>query len=367
MPALLVAQTPDQLDAALPAPEHPRAVVIGNLDGVHRGHRALITQARSLLPTSGRVVALTFTPHPAKLLAPQSAPPLLVGLVRKRELLLAAGADAVLELRFDAAFAALSPVEFVERVLLAGLKAQAVCVGYDFTFGKGRAGDVRVLRELLTARGVALAVVDAVTAPDPAGTPTEDAAQGAGEPLICSSTRVRRALGSGQLDEAERLLGRPPELEGEVVPGAGRGRTIGVPTANLQLDGEVAPQSGVYAAWAEVLGPLPERPATGGGVWIEPRPVLLRRAAAVNVGYNPTFTSPARAGTTPPSIEAHLIQPPGEPPLPSLYGQTLRLYLRARLRAERRFPDVASLVAQIRNDIAEAEGLLQADNADRPE
>lgn len=361
MPALLVAQTPDQLDAALPAPEHPRAVVIGNLDGVHRGHRALITQARALLPASGRVVALTFTPHPAKLLAPQSAPPLLVGLVRKRELLLAAGADAVLELRFDATFAALSPVEFVERVLVAGLKAQAVCVGYDFTFGKGRAGDVRVLRELLAARGVALAVVDAVAAPDPAG----DAEPG--EPLICSSTRVRRALGSGQLDEAERLLGRPPELEGEVVPGAGRGRTIGVPTANLQLDGEVAPQSGVYAAWAEVLGPPAESPATGGGVWIEPRPVLLRRAAAVNVGYNPTFTGPARAGTAPPSIEAHLIQPPGEPPLPSLYGQTLRLYLRARLRAERRFPDVASLVAQIRNDIAEAEGLLQADNADRPE
>ena len=363
MSALFVVQMSDQLDAALSAPEHFRAVVIGNLDGVHRGHQALLTQARAMLPPGGCVVALTFTPHPAKLLAPQSAPPLLVGLARKRELLLAAGADAVLEQRFDAAFAALSPAEFVERVLVDGLKARAVCVGYDFTFGKGRAGDVRVLRELLAARGVALAVVEAVAAPS-AGS---EARQLESEPLICSSTRVRRALVDGQLAEAARLLGRAPELEGEVVPGAGRGRTIGVPTANVLPDGEVAPQGGVYAAWAEVLGPPQERPAAGGGLWIEPRPVQLRRAAAVNIGYNPTFTRPPHDGATPPSIEAHLIQPRGEPPLPSLYGQTLRLPVVARLRAERRFPDAASLGVQIRNDIAEAEGLLQADDADRPE
>ena len=361
MSALLVAQNADQLDAAMPVSARPRAVVIGNLDGVHRGHRSLIARARALLPVDGAVVALTFVPHPAKLLAPQSAPPLLVGPVRKRELLLLSGADAVLELRFDAAFAALSPTEFVERILVGGLKASAVCVGYDFTFGKGRAGDVHKLRELLGAYGVSLAVVEAVTAP-------ADAGEGDESP-ICSSTRVRRALAEGRLDEATRLLGRPPELEGEVVPGAGRGRTIGVPTANLQLDGEVAPQTGVYAAWAEVLGPASERPAPGGGLWIEPRRVLLRRPAAGNDGYNPTFTNPANGETTPPrpSIEAHLILPAGEPPLPSLYGQTVRLHLRARLRSERRFPEVAALVAQIRTDIAEAEGLLQASAADRSE
>lgn len=356
MPALLVAQTPDQLDAALPASE-PRAVVIGNLDGVHRGHRALLGEARALLPGHGRVVALTFVPHPAKLLAPQSAPPLLVGPVRKRELLLLAGADAVVEQRFDSAFAALTPLEFVEQVLVAGLRARAVCVGYDFTFGKGRAGDVRVLRELLAARGVALTVVSAVTAP---------VADDGSEPLVCSSTRVRKALAEGQLAEAGRLLGRAPEIEGEVVPGAGRGRTIGVPTANLQLDSEVAPLRGVYAAWAEVLEPVPESPAAGGGVFIEPRPVRLLLPAAVNVGYNPTFTA-ATPGSAPHTIEAHLIQPAGEPPLPSLYGQTVRLSLRARLRDERRFPDVTALVAQIRRDIAEADGLLRADAADRPE
>lgn len=360
MSALLVAQNADQLDAALPA-SRPRAVVIGNLDGVHRGHRALIERARALLPADGAVVALTFVPHPAKLLAPQSAPPLLVGPTRKRELLLLMGADAVLELRFDAAFAALTPAEFVERILIGGLKATAVCVGYDFTFGKGRAGDVRKLRELLAAHGVTLAVVEAVTAP--AGTAEAE------EPPVCSSTRVRRSLAEGRLDEAARLLGRLPELEGEVVPGAGRGRTISVPTANLQLDGEVAPQTGVYAAWAEVLEPPTERPAPGGGLWIEPRQVLLRRPAAVNVGYNPTFTNLASGEATPPrpSIEAHLIQPPGEPPLPSLYGQTVRLHLKARLRPERRFPEVAALVAQIRTDIAEAEGLLRASAADRSE
>lgn len=359
MSALLVAQNADQLDAAMPVSARPRAVVIGNLDGVHRGHRSLIERARALLPGDGAVVALTFVPHPAKLLAPQSAPPLLVGPTRKRELLLLSGADAVLELRFDAAFAALSPTEFVERILVGGLKATAVCVGYDFTFGKGRAGDVHKLRELLAAHGVTLAVVEAVTAPADAGD----------EPPICSSTRVRRALAEGRLDEAARLLGRLPELEGEVVPGAGRGRTIGVPTANLQLDGEVAPQTGVYAAWAEVLEPAPTRPAPGGGLWIEPRQVLLRRPAAVNVGYNPTFTNLASGETKPPrpSIEAHLILPAGEPPLPSLYGQTVRLHLRARLRPERRFPEVAALVAQIRTDIAEAEGLLQASAADRSE
>lgn len=360
MSALLVAQNADQLDAALPSPARPRAVVIGNLDGVHRGHRALIDRARSLLPDGGAVVALTFVPHPAKLLAPQSAPPLLVGATRKRELLLLAGADAVLEQSFDAAFAALSPAEFVERILVGGLKASAVCVGYDFTFGKGRAGDTRKLRELLAAHGVTLAVVEAVTAP--AGAAEAD------EPPVCSSTRVRRALTEGRLDEAARLLDRLPELEGEVVPGAGRGRTIGVPTANLRLDGEVAPQTGVYAAWAEVLPPAVERPAPGGGLWIEPRQVLLRRPAAVNVGYNPTFKNESGETSPPrPSIEAHLIQPAGEPPLPSLYGQTVRLHLVARLRPERRFPEVAALVAQIRTDIAEAEGLLRASAADRSE
>jgi riboflavin kinase/FMN adenylyltransferase len=170
---------------------------------------------------------------------------------------------------------------------------------------------------------------------------------------------------AGDPERATLLLGRPPELEGEVVHGAGRGRSIGVPTANLRCTTEVLPAVGVYAAWAELLAP--EAPAEAAAAAAgdapeiaQPRRVVLRRPAAVNVGYNPTFTSPrgdspvsqSALSNSPITVEAHLLTEPGEPPLPSLYGQTLRLQFVARIRSEQKFPSVAALVEQIGNDIA---------------
>lgn len=366
----------NSVQALLP---RPRVVVIGNFDGVHRGHKALLQRARELAKPPGgepgSVVVLTFSPHPARVLAPHLAPPLITSVQRKRELLAAQGVQALCEQPFDRAFSQLSPAEFVEQILLAGgLQASAVVIGYDFTFGKGRAGNTRVLGELLAAHGATVSVVPPVTVPDPGG----------GIPLLCSSTLVRQALQAGQPERAALLLGHDPELEGEVVHGAGRGRSIGVPTANLRSTSEALPAVGVYAAWAELLDAEPaaadpEGPATQllpGGENVGPRPRVagLRRTslcfpAAVNVGYNPTFTSSRGdspvshselsvspvlpvSSASPIAIEAHLLSRPGEPAIPSLYGQTLRLRFVARVRAEQKFPSVAALVEQIGRDVA---------------
>ncbi len=357
----------------------PRVVVIGNFDGVHRGHKALLQRARELAAPAdqgpGSVVVLTFAPHPARVLAPHLAPPLISSLQRKRELLAAQGVQALCEQPFDRAFSQLSPEEFVDQILLApGLAASAVVVGYDFTFGKGRAGNTRVLGELLARQGAALSVVPPVTVPDPAG----------GVPLLCSSTLVRQALKAGDPERAALLLGHDPEVEGEVVHGAGRGRSIGVPTANLRVTSEALPAVGVYAAWAELVeaapaaadpeGPVTQLLACGEKVGPRPEVAGLRRTslcfpAAVNVGYNPTFTSSRGdspvshselsvspvlpvSSASPIAIEAHLLCRPDEPALPSLYGQTLRLRFVARVRAEQKFPSAAALVAQIGSDIA---------------
>lgn len=316
----------------------PRVVAIGNFDGVHRGHQRVLQLARELAaagPEAGQVAALTFSPHPARLLAPQSAPRLLCTAARKRELIASCGVDLLVEEPFDAAFAARSPDSFVQDVLIAGLGATHVCVGYDFTFGKGRAGTTETLGALLEAQGRRLTVVPAFSVPDP---------EAPDHSIICSSTRVRKEITEGRPERAALLLGRDPEVEGTVVHGAGRGRTIGVPTANLAPENELLPATGVYAAWAELLD--------------AERRVTARYPAAVNVGHNPTF---AVAGGAPLTIEAHLLEGPGgaaRAPVPDLYGHAVRLALRARLRGEQRFPSVEALVAQIRTDIDAVARLL---------
>lgn len=367
----------------------PRVVVIGNFDGVHRGHKALLQRAQELLGQAasgegarrGSLLVLTFSPHPARVLAPHLAPPLISSVQRKRELLAQQGVDALIEEPFDRRFSQLTPEEFVNQILLdadgAGLSASAVVVGYDFTFGRGRSGNTQVLGELLGRGGAAVSVVPPVTVPEPSS----------GEALLCSSTLVRQALKAGQPERAALLLGHDPELEGEVVHGAGRGRSIGVPTANLRCTSEALPAVGVYAAWAELLeaeppaagikGPNAQQlPASEPGQTTGEAPFIadLRRIrlccpAAVNVGYNPTFTSSRGdspvpqpdlsvspvlpvSSASPITIEAHLITRPDEQPLPSLYGQTLRLRIVSRVRAEQKFPSVSALVDQIGKDVA---------------
>ncbi len=289
----------------------PRAVAIGNFDGVHRGHARLIAETIAIAAAGGlEPCVLTFAPHPARVLAPDRAPPLLLPEARRYELLLALGVARVVVQPFDAALAAMSPRAFGEQLLRDALDARAVCVGYDFSFGARRAGTTATLGELGRQLGFAATVVPAVRV----------------RGIVCASSAIRTLVSTGEIADAAALLGRPPELEGLVVHGAGRGRTIGVPTANLALATEVRPALGVYAASAEL--------ADG-----------TRHRAAVNIGVSPTFT----AAGAPVTVEAHLLDFDR-----AIYGERLRLHLHRRLRSERRFEDKAALVAQIRADLAEA-------------
>ena len=346
----------------------PRVVVIGNFDGVHLGHQELFRRARACADTV-EVLALTFWPHPARALAPQLAPPLIMGRERRRERLAECGVDILVEQPFEAAFAGLSPLEFVEEVLCKSLRARYVVVGHDFTFGKARSGTTELLSQLLAARGAQAVIVPAVTVIDPQ----------TAEPIVCSSTFVRKAAQAGQPERAALVLGRDLELEGEVVHGAARGRTLGFPTANLRCAADLAPGVGIYAAWAELLADedasnsvtssVPDsvtsfdtstgiHPAAPAAMRFISRQVKERHPAAVSVGYNSTFTAGDNA-LPPLSIEAHLIERPGAFALSPFYGRTLRLHLRARLRGEERFSSVDALVAQIRRDIDATRSILE--------
>ncbi len=292
-----------------------KIVAIGNFDGVHRGHQAVLADAaRDALGRGLGAALLTFSPHPAVALG-RSAPPLLTTLPRKLELF-ARVAPSVLPIveRFDVAFAAQSPEQFAEEVLAARLDARVVVVGKNFRFGRDRAGDFAAL----TRFGEAL------------GFETRSHALLGDERGPWSSTRVREALRRGDLDEATRMLGRPHLLSGVVVLGDQRGRTIGVPTANLGAVEEALPANGVYAV-------LVDREIDG-----EARALA---AGVANVGVRPTV----KEGELRPSVEVHLFDFVGD-----LYGARLRVHLVARLRAEQRFAGLDALKAQIALDAAEA-------------
>lgn len=294
----------------------PTAVTIGNFDGVHRGHQALLARVcawRDAHPGT-RAAVLTFEPHPVRVLAPHLAPPLVCVRADKRALLARAGVDLVLEQTFDRAFAALTPEVFVAEVLAGALGAKLVVVGYDFTFGARRAGNVDTLSALGAAHGFDVEVVPP---------------QAVGDGLVASSTKVREFVLDGRVDAAALVLGRPFHVSGTVVAGDRRGRQLGFPTANLRPENELQPRSGIYAGWLD---------------WGEgPRP------AAVSVGQNPTF---ATAGLR---VEAHVLD--AAPGL-DLYGRRCHLYFVERLRDERRFDNVDALVEQIGRDCDEARALL---------
>jgi riboflavin kinase / FMN adenylyltransferase len=304
------------------------AVAIGNFDGVHRGHQALVAAARAQAQARGAPAGvLTFDPHPARFFAPTLAPPLLMPLDRRLELLGEAGADFVLVERFDAELARLDPEAFVADVLVAALGVGHVVVGHDFSFGRGRAGNAADLARLGQAHGFGVTVVPAVAV----------------DGLVCSSTKIREFLLAGRIDGARLLLGRPPEVTGQVVRGAGRGRPLGIPTANLAPEGDPPLRTGIYAARALLLD-------RGGA----------RYPAAVSVGTNPTFVEAAAggdpAGALPVTVEAHLLDYPGD----DLYGARVRLLFEARLRDERRFASVEALLAEIARDIARTRQVLAA-------
>jgi len=295
----------------------PIALAIGNFDGVHLGHTALLAEARARAARRGGLAAvLTFTPHPARLFAPDRAPPLIMSLQRRLEVLEQAGMDLAIVEPFTRAFASIEAPAFVCDVLARDLGARAVVVGYDFSFGRERAGTVAMLRELGGTAGIDVAVIPPVEV----------------DGVPCSSTRIRQLVAAGDTTAAARLLGRPFEIEGAVARGAGRGRGLGFPTANVVPEAELRPKLGIYAARAVILdGPLAGQ----------------RHAVALSVGTNPQFSG--EAVTT----EAYLLDFEGD-----LYDRRVRLEVGERLRDERRFESIDALVTQIRQDVARVRQLV---------
>ena len=296
-----------------------RIVAIGNFDGVHRGHQAVLADASRDAEARGLVAsALTFAPHPAEALG-RAAPPKLTTLARKIELFqrVAPSVEPVVE-RFDRAFSEQTPAEFAERVLAQRLHARVVVVGHNFRFGRGREGDFAMLSRL----GVTLGFE----------TRSQTLLGDAIGPW--SSTRVREALARGAIDEASAMLGRPHMVSGTVARGDQRGRTIGFPTCNLEGVEEALPAFGVYAV-------LVDREESG-------RARALARGVA-NIGVRPTV----KAGEPAPSVEVHLFDLDAD-----LYGARLRVHLIERLRPEQKFNGIDALKAQIARDAEEARSRL---------
>lgn len=291
------------------------AVAFGNFDGVHLGHQALLAQVRHAAARwGGPATVVTFEPHPLALLRPELAPPAVDDLPTRLALFAAHGVERTVVLRFDAELAQQSADWFAREALVARLGVRCVVTGPDVHFGRGGAGDLGLLQQVLTEVGGEVETCAGVTID--------------GAPV--SSSRVRAAVASGEVELARRLLGRPFRLRGEVVHGDARGRKLGFPTANVDTGRQVLPAHGVYACRARVGG--------------------AEHEAVVNVGRRPTFDGREVR------VEAHLIDVDGV----DLYGGTLELDVLARLREERRFDNLDALLVQIGRDVAHARALLRA-------
>ncbi len=304
-----------RLDAGQPMPESLRGAVIalGNFDGFHRGHQAVVGQAIDWARAEGRpAIVATFDPHPVRFFVPDAAPFRLTTLDQRQELFEAAGADAMLVFHFDTALAATTAQEFVADLLVSRLGAAGVVTGEDFTFGKARGGNVGVLTQLGAPLGLSARAVG----------PISDKGE------VVSSSRIREALKAGDCALATHLLTRPFAIRGTVQHGDKVGRTIGFPTANLALGNYLRPRYGIYA----VTGTLP-----GGRV--------LHGAA--NLGIRPSFDPPKEL------LEPHFFDFAGD-----LYGQEIEVAFHHFLRPEAKFDSLDALTAQMEADCLRARELL---------
>ncbi|PKB14093.1 FMN adenylyltransferase /riboflavin kinase [Novosphingobium kunmingense] len=304
-----------RLDARDPMPEALRGAVIalGNFDGFHLGHQAVAGEAIRWARADGRpAIVATFDPHPVRHFAPDAPPFRLTTLDQRQDLFAEAGADAMLVFAFGAELAATTAEDFVVKLLGERLGAAGVVTGEDFTFGKGRGGNVAVLRDIGARIGIEARAVGPVSEH--------------GE--VVSSSRIREALKAGDCETAKRLLTRPFTIRGTVQHGDKVGRTIGYPTANLGLENYLRPRYGVYA----VTGTLPDG-------------TVLKGAA--NLGIRPQFDPPKEL------LEPHFFDFSGD-----LYGQTIDVAFHHFLRPEAKFAGMDELVAQIEADCDEARRLL---------
>lgn len=295
-------------------PFRSAVVALGNFDGLHLGHQAIMQRTRALArERAADAVAFTFYPHPIAVLAPERAPAMITSLAGRLEALRDAGLSGVVVQRFTRRFAALEPEDFVREVLVGALGVSAVVVGYNVTFGRERRGTPELLSSLGREHGFAVEIVPPVAV---------------GEHTV-SSSAIRRLLTAGDVQQAAALLGRPHTLVGRVRPGDRRGATIGFPTANVFPRGGILPTDGVYAVRVGIGAERATRPGVA------------------NLGTNPTFGAVGRR------LETHLLDFDGD-----LYGVRLRVAFVQRLRAEQRFPSVQALVAQIHDDALAAREVL---------
>jgi len=288
-------------------------LALGNFDGLHRGHMKIVDRVRRRAGERGGTPAvMTFDPHPSRVLRPDKAPPLLMTIEQKLEALGLAGMQGVAVVRFTPELSSWEPEQFVRAVLVDWLHVAEVWVGANFLFGHNRAGTFSVLRSLGARYGFRAEKIDPVRYKD----------------FVVSSTRVRRLLSEGRVDEAAALLGHHFFIDGTVTRGAGRGRGIGFPTANVCTDNELVPPPGVYATLLTLDG--------------------IVHPSITNVGFRPTFGDVDRV-----TIESHVFHFNRD-----LYGQRVRLSFVQRLRDERAFPDVDALRAQIEADCRSAQRLF---------
>lgn len=305
-----VVRFPD--DARTPRWPYP-VLALGNFDGLHRGHIKIIERVKRVaFERGGTPLVLTFDPHPPRIVRPDKAPPLLMTEAQKLEALEKAGIQGVAIVRFTHDLSRWEPERFVRTVLVDWLHVAEVWVGADFLFGRDRTGNFSILRALGAELGFRVEKIDPVRYRE----------------FVVSSTRIRRLVTEGRVDEAAALLGHHVFIDGTVVEGARRGRQLGFPTANLATTNELVPPAGVYATLLEMDG--------------------IAHPSVTNVGFRPTF-----GDETTLTIEAHVFDFDAD-----FYGRRVRLRFVQRLRDERRFADVDALKAQIEADVRRARRLF---------
>jgi riboflavin kinase/FMN adenylyltransferase len=296
------------LPPGLPRDGRGTVVTVGTFDGVHLGHRQVLDEiARRAERTGRRSVLVTFHPHPLRVVRPEAAPPMLTTLAEKKEILAESGLEYVVFLPFTPVLQNYPARRFVEEILIGRVDMRELVIGYDHGFGRGREGGVDTLRAIGAEIGFDVDVVEAVHVE--------------GEPV--SSGRIRRLLGSGEVEAAARLLGRCYWLDGEVVQGERKGRELGFPTANVAIEDphKMLPAEGVYAAWG----------------WVREK----RLPGLLHLGPRPTFEGFA------PTVELHLLDWGGD-----LYGQRIRIEVAKHLRGIEKFGSVDALIEAIRGDEA---------------